>query len=81
VPSLFYAILMMMFGIVFGILAKFGFGRKLLETFPEIFSCGAVSKQGPSKEVAENTNFVSFKGFKFLYITVLCMPNNYGTPS
>jgi hypothetical protein len=74
VPSLFYAILMMMFGIVFGILAKFGFGRKLLETFPEIFSCGAVSKQGPSKEVAENTNFVRFKVFKFLKLFIYYCP-------
>lgn len=57
VSSLFYALMIAFFGIIFGILAKFSFGRTLLEKFPGVFSAGAVSKQGPSREVAENTNF------------------------
>ena len=57
---MFSAVVMMFFGIVFGVLAKFEFGRKLLENYPSIFSAGKVSKKGPSREVAENTNFVSF---------------------
>ena len=60
IPSLLFGFMMMFFGAVFALLAKFNLGRKLLERFPQFFSAGAVSKQGPSREVAENTNFVSF---------------------
>jgi len=56
------------FGLIFGLLAKVSFGRVLLETFPGFFSAGAVSKEGPSKEVADNTNFVS-NFFKLCFFT------------
>jgi short subunit dehydrogenase-like uncharacterized protein len=57
VSSVFYAILTILAGAVFGVLAKFGFGRTLLEKYPSLFSFGMVSKEGPTREVAENTNF------------------------
>ena len=47
----------MLIGIIFGILAKFRIGRYLLEKYPGFFSLGMVSKQGPSRRMAENTNF------------------------
>lgn len=56
-PSLFYAILAIMVGAIFGILAKFPWGRSLLETYPRFFSGGTVSKEGPSKAMTEETNF------------------------
>ena len=58
VPSMFYALLTIFAGMIFGILAKFSGGRYLLENYPSFFSFGLVSKDGPSKEMAENTNFV-----------------------
>ncbi len=57
VASLFSVFMIMLAGIMFGLLAKFEFGRKLLESYPGIFSFGTVSKEGPSKEMADNTNF------------------------
>jgi short subunit dehydrogenase-like uncharacterized protein len=55
--SLFSVFMVMVTGTIFGMLAKFNFGRYLLETYPGFFSFGAVSKDGPSKEMADNTNF------------------------
>ena len=55
--SLFYAMMTILCGAVFGIFAKFAFGRSLLEKYPGFFSLGSVSKEGPSKEMADNTNF------------------------
>ena len=43
--SLLYTFMTILAGIIFGILAKFGFGRTLLETFPGFFSFGSVSKE------------------------------------
>ena len=43
--SLFVTIMVILVGIVFGIMAKFALGRKLLEMFPGLFTLGAVSKQ------------------------------------
>lgn len=56
--SAFYCFLAIVAGIIFGLLAKFSVGRSLLEAFPGVFSFGTVSKKGPSKEMAEETNFV-----------------------
>ena len=56
--SLCYALLTAFFGAIFGCLASCSPGRWLLETFPRFYTCGAVSKEGPSKEMAENTNFI-----------------------
>ena len=55
--SLIYAFLTILLGIVFGIFAKFRLGRYFLERYPGFFSFGMVSKQGPSRGMAENTNF------------------------
>jgi short subunit dehydrogenase-like uncharacterized protein len=57
VGSFFGIVMIMLAGMMFGTLAKFKFGRTLLETFPKFFSFGAVSRDGPSKEMADNTNF------------------------
>ncbi len=56
--SLFSALLTMLVGAVFGLLASFGAGRSALEAYPGLFTLGAVSRRGPSKEMAEETNFV-----------------------
>lgn len=52
------AIIGVMFvGLVFGILTKFKFGRRLLRSYPKIFSLGFVSHDGPTEESMENTKF------------------------
>ncbi|XP_064623760.1 saccharopine dehydrogenase-like oxidoreductase [Lineus longissimus] len=44
------------FGIIFGLLASFSFGRTLLEKFPRLFSAGKFSHEGPSrKQIADCT--------------------------
>ena len=55
--SLISALLTIFIGIFFGLLAKYKPGRYLLEKYPKFFSMGMVSKQGPTKRMAENTNF------------------------
>ena len=55
--SLISALLTIFIGIFFGLLAKYKPGRYLLEKYPRFFSMGMVSKQGPTKRMAENTNF------------------------
>ena len=45
ISNIFYVLLTIFVGFVFGILAKFKYGRVLLETFPGFFSFGTVSKQ------------------------------------
>jgi len=55
--SLISALLTIFIGIFFGLLAKYKPGRYLLEKYPRFFSMGTVSKQGPTKRMAENTNF------------------------
>ena len=50
--------MLMLLGLVFGFLASFSWGRKLLEDYPGFFSFGRVSKDGVPREKAENTNFV-----------------------
>jgi len=57
ISNLFWVMLTMIAGTMFGLLAGFKFGRTLLETFPGFFSFGTVSKKGPSRKMAENTNF------------------------
>ena len=46
-------------GAVIGLLSQFSFGRSLLKSHPRFFSFGFYSKEGPSREMAENTNFVT----------------------
>jgi len=55
--SLLSAILLMLVGAVFGLLAGRAWGRRLLERWPGLFTLGRVSRRGVPKEIAENTNF------------------------
>jgi hypothetical protein len=45
ISSLFWVALWTILGYIFGILAKYKFGRTLLEAFPRFFSYGMISKQ------------------------------------
>lgn len=50
-------------GLIFGILAKFEYGRKLLLNHPKFFSFGIVSHEGPSDEAMKNSRFsITFYG-------------------
>ena len=42
---------------VFGIMASFAFGRRLLEQYPKVFSFGVFDHEGPSKEERDATSF------------------------
>lgn len=44
-------------GAIFGILARFSFGRQLLLNYPKLFSFGFVSHEGPSEEAMNKTKF------------------------
>ncbi|XP_077998254.1 saccharopine dehydrogenase-like oxidoreductase [Glandiceps talaboti] len=57
VASLLYLIPMMVVGLMFGVLAKFKFGRTLLEKFPKLFSVGMVTHEGPTREQMATTSF------------------------
>lgn len=48
---------MLFAGIMFWFLVKFSFGRNLLIKFPEFFSFGFFSKQGPTKKQMEGASF------------------------
>ncbi|KAJ8942837.1 hypothetical protein NQ318_022852 [Aromia moschata] len=50
VKSFWNLVLLSIFGFIFGLLTKFGFGRKLLLDYPHIFSAGMFSKEEPSEE-------------------------------
>ena len=50
--------MLMLVGLIFGLLASFSWGRKLLENYPGLFTFGKVSKDGVPREKAENTNFI-----------------------
>lgn len=56
-PSLFYSVVIMFVGLVFGVLTRFCMGRSLLLRYPKIFSLGFVSHEGPSEEEMEGTTF------------------------
>lgn len=48
---------------IFGVLTKFSFGRKLLLDHPKFFSFGFFSHEGPSEESMKNTKFsITFYG-------------------
>jgi len=55
--SLFGAILMVMAAAVFGLMASFGLGRRLLERYPKLFSFGVFSHEGPSRQELDATRF------------------------
>lgn len=61
--SLVATLFMAFFGMVFGIMTKFSFTRKLLLNNPKFFSLGFFSREGPSEETMENTKFsITFHG-------------------
>jgi len=55
--SLWNCILTIFVLMIFGILAGFKWGRRILENYPGLCSLGRVSKNGVPKEKADNTNF------------------------
>jgi len=55
--SLLAALITVLSAAVFGILASFKIGRKLLETYPKLFSFGVFDHEGPSKEQMAETSF------------------------
>jgi len=57
VSSLPYCLLTITVGIIFGLLAKTGFGRNILEKYPGFCSFGAVGRDGVPEEKAAGTNF------------------------
>merc|ERR1712013_760138 len=57
VSSLPYCILTITVGIIFGLLAKTGFGRNILEKHPGFCSFGAVGRDGVPEEKAAGINF------------------------
>ncbi|EDW10260.1 saccharopine dehydrogenase-like oxidoreductase [Drosophila mojavensis] len=56
-PSWLIAIAVALFGIIFMILTKFKLGRKLLLKYPEFFSAGYVSRNGPTEAYMERSYF------------------------
>lgn len=61
--SLLHVILLSVLGIIFGLLSKFAYGRKLLLSFPKVFSLGLVSHEGPTEETLKKTKFsITFFG-------------------
>jgi len=53
--SLFAVMVVGIFGLVFLLLSKFSFGRKLLLKYPRVFSGGFISHEGPSEEQRKNS--------------------------
>ncbi|XP_058058103.1 saccharopine dehydrogenase-like oxidoreductase isoform X2 [Anopheles bellator] len=58
--SLLHVIGVAFVAIVFAIMCRFNFGRKLLLKFPKLFSLGSVSHEGPSERSMENTQFAIY---------------------
>ncbi|NWT30454.1 SCPDL oxidoreductase, partial [Cardinalis cardinalis] len=48
---------LMFLGMLFLLLVKFNFGRKLLTKYPEFFSAGRFSKKGPTQKQMDGTSF------------------------
>ncbi|XP_067682807.1 saccharopine dehydrogenase-like oxidoreductase [Haliotis asinina] len=57
VDSFLYMVLMVVFGTLFGLFAKFSITRNILLQFPGLFTVGLVKKGGPSKKQIEGTSF------------------------
>ncbi|EDW84892.1 uncharacterized protein Dwil_GK14366 [Drosophila willistoni] len=56
-PSWLVAITVAFFASIFGLMAKFQVGRRLLLQYPGFFSAGLASKSGPSEAAMENSFF------------------------
>ncbi|KAF3428123.1 hypothetical protein E2986_06243 [Frieseomelitta varia] len=60
--SFFSVLTTIIFGLMFGILSKYEFGRNLLLKYPTFFSGGYVSHEGPKPETLDNVHFsMTFK--------------------
>ena len=57
VSSAFWAVAVMLVATVFGVLANFAAGRRLLLAFPGFFTLGAFSHAGPTQKQIETTRF------------------------
>lgn len=57
VPGFGSLLLTIVAGFFFGVLAKFRFGRSLLEKYPRLFSLGVFSHEGPSEAQMKGTSF------------------------
>ncbi|XP_023292235.2 saccharopine dehydrogenase-like oxidoreductase [Lucilia cuprina] len=51
------ASLVALFAVLFGLMTKFSFGRRLLLKYPKIFSLGFTSHEGPTEAAMERTYF------------------------
>lgn len=56
-PSFLAACVVMFFALIFGILTRYSFGRKLLLKHPKFFTGGYISHEGPPEDAMENTKF------------------------
>lgn len=57
IGSFLYTMIAVFGAMLFGIISSFSFGRKLLLAYPEFFTSGYVSRDGPKEETNENTKF------------------------
>ncbi|XP_060908566.1 saccharopine dehydrogenase-like oxidoreductase isoform X1 [Labrus mixtus] len=55
IGGLFSVVKLLCGGVFFWFMVKFSLGRKLLTTFPSLFSCGLFSKSGPTMKQIEDT--------------------------
>lgn len=61
--SIFYVLAVIVVASIFGIMAKFSLGRRLLLSYPKFFSFGLTSHEGPKEETNENAMFeMTFRG-------------------
>ncbi|EFJ37365.1 hypothetical protein SELMODRAFT_77069 [Selaginella moellendorffii] len=67
VKELWRVCFLLLTGFILYVLANFGWGRKLLLSYPEVFTGGVFSKTGPSQEEIDNSSFSMVfvgRGFK-----------------
>eukprot|EP01134_Creolimax_fragrantissima_P004965 CFRG4965T1 len=57
VQTTFYFVMIMVIGVLFGFLAQFSFGRKLLLKYPGFFSNGFFDREGPTQEQLDGSSF------------------------
>ena len=55
--SLFPLIALLLVVPILGLLSLFGWGRRLLETYPELFTFGIFRKEGPTRQDLKETSF------------------------
>lgn len=73
-------LLVSLFGIIFGLLTKFSFGRNLLLKYPKFFTLGFVSHEGPTEEAMKNSKFeITFVGIGWPKEDALAEPTDQHT--